>query len=104
MNLWLIFLVGGGLTFAMRFSFIYAFGRVKVPPGLHRALRFVPPAVLSAIIFPDVLMNDGRLSLGLVNHRMLAAAAAVIVAVWTKKTLPTIIAGLAALLLLQAPF
>lgn len=104
MNLWLIFFLGGGLTFAMRFSFIYAFGRVKVPRGLHRALRFVPPAVLSAIIFPDVLMNDGRLSLGLANHRMLAAGVAVIVAVWTKKTLPTIVAGLAALLLLQAAF
>jgi branched-subunit amino acid transport protein len=103
-NLWLIFLLGGGLTFAMRFSFIYAFGRVSVPPGLHRALRFVPPAVLSAIIFPEVLMNEGRLSVGLSNHRMLAAAVAVLVALWTRKTLPTIVAGLAALLVLQAAF
>lgn len=102
MNIWLIFVLGGLLTFAMRFSFIYAFGKLSVPPALHRALRFVPPAVLSAIIFPEVLLNEGRLSLGLGNHRMLAAAVAAAVAVWTKKTLPTIIAGLAALLLLQA--
>lgn len=104
MNIWLIFLLGGLLTFAMRFSFIYAFGRVSVPPSLHRALRFVPPAVLSAIIFPEVLMADGRLSVGLGNHRMLAAGVAVLVALWTKKTLPTIVAGLAALLLLQRVF
>jgi branched-subunit amino acid transport protein len=97
-------LLAGLLTFAMRFSFIYAFGRVGVPPALHRALRFVPPAVLSAIIFPEVLMSQGRLSVGFHNHRMLAAALAALVAFWTKKTLPTIIAGLAALLLLHAAF
>jgi branched-subunit amino acid transport protein len=103
-NIWLIFLLGGLLTFAMRFSFIYAFGRFSVPPALHRALRFVPPAVLSAIVFPAVLMPDDRLELGLGNHRLLAAAVAVLVALWTRKTLPTIVAGMIALLLLQAAF
>lgn len=104
MNIWLIFLLGGLLTFAMRFSFIYAFGRISIPPVLHRALRFVPPAVLSAIIFPEVLMSDGRISVGLDNDRMLAAAVAALVAFWTKKTLPTIVAGLTTLLFLQAAF
>ncbi len=104
MTLWLIFLFGGLLTFAMRFSFIYAFGRVRVPPSLHRALRFVPPAVLSAIIFPEVLMREGRLSLGLGNHRMLAAGLATAGALNTKKILPTISVGLGALWLLQAVF
>lgn len=104
MSVWLIFALGGLLTFLMRFSFIYAFGRVAVPPALRRALRFVPPAVLSAIIFPEVLMSEGRLALGPGNHRMLAAGVAVLVAVKTKKTLPTIVAGLGALLLLRAVF
>jgi branched-subunit amino acid transport protein len=104
MSVWLIFLLGGLITFAMRFSFIYAFGRVRVPPALHRALRFVPPAVLSAIIFPAVLMPNDRFEIGFGNHRVLAAAVAVLVAVWTRKTLPTIAAGMAALLILQAAF
>jgi len=104
MNLWLIFALGGLITFAMRFSFIYAFGRVAVPPALHRALRFVPPAVLSAIIFPAVLMPNDRLDLSFANHGLTAAAVAVAVAVWTRKTLPTIAAGMAALLILQASF
>jgi branched-subunit amino acid transport protein len=103
-SIWLILTLGGLLTFAMRFSFIYAFGRVSVPPSLHRALRFVPPAVLSAIVFPEVLMPDGHIAVGVGNHRMLAAGVAVLVALWTRRTLPTIIAGLAALLFLQATF
>jgi branched-subunit amino acid transport protein len=101
MSVWLIFLLGGLLTFGMRFSFIYAFGRVRVPSTVHRALRFVPPAVLSAIIFPEVLMSNGRLDFGFGNHRLLAGVVAVLVAIWTRKTLPTILAGMAALLLLS---
>ncbi len=104
MNIWLIFILGGLITFTMRFSFIYAFGRIHVPPALHRALRFVPPAVLSAIIFPEVLLTKGRVDLGLGNYRLLAATVAVLVAIGTKKTLPTILASMATLLALQALF
>lgn len=104
MNLWLIFALGGLITFAMRFSFIYAFGRIRIPRPVHRALRFVPPAVLSAIIFPEVLLTNGRLDVGLGNHRMAAATVAVLVALWTKKTLPTIAAGMVVLWILQFGF
>lgn len=102
MSVWAVFLLGGLATFLIRFSFIWALGRVKVPPLLHRALRYVPPAVLSAIIFPEVLMTDGRLDLALSNHRMLAAGLAVGVAGWTKKIVPTIAAGMAALFAFRA--
>ncbi len=103
MKLWAVMSLGGALTFLMRFSFIYAFGRIRVPEGVHRALRFVPPAVLSAIIFPAILMPEGQLIV-FGNQRLLAAMVAVLIAVWTKKTLPTIAAGMAVLLLLQAGF
>jgi branched-subunit amino acid transport protein len=99
-SVWAIFFLGGLVTFATRFSFVYALGRVKVPRELHRALRFVPPAVLSAIIVPEVLLSNGSLDLAFGNARLLAAALAVVVAVKTKKTLPTIVAGMAAFVLL----
>lgn len=56
MNIWMIMLAGGLLTFGMRLSFIYLLGRVDVPEAVRRALRFVPPAVLSALILPELLM------------------------------------------------
>jgi branched-subunit amino acid transport protein len=99
-SVWLVFLLGGLATFALRFSFIYAFGRVSVPPALHRALRFVPPAVLSAIVFPELLTPAGHLDASPGNHRLLAGLLAVSVAAWTRRTLTTIIAGMAALFLL----
>jgi branched-subunit amino acid transport protein len=105
MNIWLVFLLGGLLTFGMRFVFIYLLGRFEVPETMRRALRFVPPAVLSAIVFPELMIrSSGQIDLSLTNFRLLAGLVAVLVAWRTKNTLLTILAGMVALLLLQLIF
>lgn len=101
MNIWLVMLLGGLITFGMRFSLIYLFGRFKVPDTMQRALHYVPPAVLSAIIFPELFLHDGALNLSLDNTRLLAGLIAIVVAWFSKNTLITIIAGIIALFLLQ---
>ena len=101
MNIWLIMLFGGLLTFGIRFSFIYLFGRFQIPETMRRALHYVPPAVLSAIIFPELFLHGGKLNISLDNDRLLAGWAAVVVAWFTKNTLITIIAGMIALFALQ---
>jgi branched-subunit amino acid transport protein len=100
-NIWLVMLLGGLITFGMRFSLIYLFGRFEVPETIRKALHYVPPAVLSAIIFPELFLHDGVLNLSLHNYRLLASLFAVLVAWFSKSTLITIIAGMLALFLLQ---
>jgi branched-subunit amino acid transport protein len=101
MNIWLVMLLGGLITFGMRFSFIYLFGRFHIPEALRKALHYVPPAVLSAIIFPELFLHDGALSLSFSNPRLLAGLVAIAIAWFTKNTLITILAGMIALFLLQ---
>lgn len=101
MNIWLVMLLGGLLTFGMRLSFIYLLGRFEVPEAMRRALRFVPPAVLSAIVLPELLMPSGQLDLSFFNDRLLAGITAILVAWKTKNTLLTILVGMAVLLVLQ---
>ena len=96
MNIWVIIIVIGLITFAIRLSFILLFGVVDVPPLLRRALRFVPGAILSAIILPDLLLQDEKLSLSLGNERLLAGGIAILVAWRTKNVLLTIAVGMAA--------
>jgi branched-subunit amino acid transport protein len=103
-NIWLVFLLGGLLTFGMRYSFIYLLGRFEIPETLRRALRFVPPAVLTAIVVPELFVRSGQIDVSLTNFRMLAGAAAVLVAWKTKNTLLTILAGMLALLILEFIF
>jgi len=101
-TLWLAIVAGGVITYAIRLSLILLWGRVSVPPAVQRGLRFVPPAVLSAIIFPEILRHDGALDLSLGNTRLLAGIVAGLVAWRTKNALLTIAAGMAALWVLQA--
>jgi branched-subunit amino acid transport protein len=101
MNIWVVMIFGGLLTFGMRLSFIYLFGRFDIPETIRRALRFVPPTVLSALILPQLFMPSGYLDFSLTNHRWLAGLVAVITAWWTRNTLLTILTGMIALLILQ---
>ncbi len=101
MNIWLVMLFGGLITFGLRFSLIYLFGRFQIPETMRRALHYVPPAVLSALIFPELFLPNGTMELTLGNHRLLAGLVAVLVAWFSKNTLITILAGMVALFLLQ---
>ena len=104
MNIWLVMLFGGLITFGMRFSLIYllAEGRFQVPETMRQALHYVPPAVLSALIFPDLFLHAGKINIALDNHRLLAGLAAVLIAWISKNTLLTIVTGLVVFFLLQA--
>lgn len=102
MKIWLVMIAIGLITYATRLSFILLLGKIEMPMYLKRALQYVPPAVLSAIIFPELLMPQGKLDISGSNLRMLAGIIAFAVAWRTKSALLTIIIGMATLLLLQS--
>jgi branched-subunit amino acid transport protein len=102
MSIWLIFLAIGLGTFSSRYSFIALFGRSEPPVWLRRALRFVPAAALSAIIFPEYLYRSGTLDLSPTNARLIAGLCAAVIAWRTKSTLLTLAVGMIMLWLLQA--
>ena len=103
MNLWITMFLAGVLTFLTRLSFIWLFGRVEIPDWLRRSLRYVPPAVLTAIIFPEVFVNQGSLVVPPWNNsRLVAALVAGLIAWRTRNVLLTIVAGMLVLWLLQA--
>lgn len=87
------------VTFIPRYGVMALLGRIEMPGRVFRALRFVPPAVLSAIILPAVLLNseDGRLDIALTNSFLIAGIVAGLVAWRSKNLLLTIVVGMAAL-------
>jgi branched-subunit amino acid transport protein len=102
MSLWLVMLLAGLLTFGTRLSFILLLDRIKVTGWFRRGLRFVPAAVLSAIILPELVTRNAVLDITLRNPQLYAGALAILVAWRTKNVLLTIIVGMAALLIFQA--
>ncbi len=99
--LWLTVVAMGVMTYAIRLGPILLLERLGMPPLARRALYYVPPAVLSAIIFPELLMRDGVLAVSPGNTRLVAGIVAAIVAWQTRNVLLTIAVGMAALWLLQ---
>lgn len=98
---WVVILGASVGTFAIRLSFIALFGRFEVPPRLEQALKFVPAAVLTALVAPRLVYLDGTLALGLGNERLLAGALAAVVARRTGSMLWTIVVGMVALWTLE---
>jgi branched-subunit amino acid transport protein len=101
MNIWLVMVIGGLLTFATRLSFILLLDRIKVPDWFRRGLRFVPVVVLSAIILPELTSPNGTLFVSWRNPQLLAGLVAILVAWRTRNVLLTIAAGLVALVVFQ---
>jgi len=102
MNIWIAIIGMGLITYALRLGPILLMERIEIGGTARQALRFVPTAVLSAIIFPELFMPGGTLDISLGNERLLAGLLAGVVAWRTKNVLWTIAVGMAALWLLQA--
>ena len=90
-------IVTGALTFAMRFVMLSGVAPRKLPAVFEEALRFVPIAVLTAIIIPAVLGGDNNSIILLDNPRIPAAIFAVFVALVSRSVVMTIATGLGTL-------
>lgn len=89
------------ITFSIRFIMFALAGKMNFPSWLASSLKFVPPAVLTAIIIPSVIMPHGVIDISLSNSYLIASIFAFIVAVLTKSLLKTIGLGMVFFLLLK---
>jgi branched-subunit amino acid transport protein len=101
MKIWPVILLGGLLTFLIRFSFIYLLDRFAMPDWFRRSLRFVPAAVLSAIILPEISAPGGVVNLSWRNPQLIAGLLAILVAWRTKNVVLTLLVGIGALLVMR---
>lgn len=99
--LWSTIIIIGLLTLGIRLSFIVFMGNMRISPLVQQSLRFVPVAVLSALIAPSLFVIHGSLDVSLRNFRLMAGVIAILVAWRTKNVALTIFIGMACLLILQ---
>ena len=83
------------VTFAVRYPVMALVSKITLPPSVLAALRYIPPAVLTAIIVPSLLAPDGdTLQLGLNNAYLAAGIVAALIAWRTNNLLLTILLGM----------
>ena len=100
LKLWSIVAIVGALNYLSRLSFIAIFARRHVPALLARAFRYVPAAMLTALVLPMVVAAPGE-AVSASGPKIVAAILAGIVAFVTHSTLKTLATGMLALWALQ---
>jgi branched-subunit amino acid transport protein len=104
LKLWTVIVVVGALNYLSRLSFIALFARRTIPPLLARALKFVPAAMLTALILPMVVAGPVAEASAWTDPKVLAALAAGAAAFATRSIIKTLAVGMVALWLLQWAF
>ncbi len=99
---WIVILTAGLCTFLLRLSFIELWQRLRMPQWLHRALQYVPAAVLAALVMPALLRSGGAIDISPDNLRLIAGGLAALVAWYSRSVLLTLAVGMGTLWLLQA--
>lgn len=93
-------------SFALRAVFIFAMERIPLTQNLKTLLRYIPASVLSALVAPALFLHQGVLDFGpdflTGKERLIAGLAALLVALWKRNMLLTIVTGMATLYLLNA--
>jgi len=102
---WPIAIALGVGTFFVRFSLMLIMDKLTVSDAVQRMLRFIPVAVLPALIAPAIFLHREGGDISFAGwERSVAAMVAVIVAYKTKNILATIASGMVTLWSLQAIF
>ncbi|EMA68203.1 branched-chain amino acid transport [Halorubrum aidingense JCM 13560] len=101
-RVWAAIVAIGLATYGFRLSFIHLFGRIdEVPESVKRPLRFVPPAVLAALVLPDLVTIRPSVVATLADERLIAGVVAGAVAWRTENVFATISVGMVTLWLFR---
>ncbi len=92
--MWLVTSAMALVTFALRASFLLLPERLGTPKSFERALRYVPTAVIAAIVTPAVLQLGSAEGLFDQLVPRLVAAVAGLIAWCTRSILYTIVVGM----------
>ena len=100
--IWAIMVYAGFLTYHTRFSMLSKTFARWLPNWIETPLHYVPIAMLTAIIVPEVLLIEGSLSFSpYENLQLVAASLAILIALVTRGVFITIASGLVSLWILQ---
>lgn len=96
-----IVLVAGmaAVTFLVRWPVLALVSRITLPQAVLDGMKFIPPAVLAAIIAPAMFTPTGTLDLHPRNAYLVAGIASGLIAWRTRNLLATIVLGMAIFLI-----
>jgi len=99
--IWVSVLLMSLITYIPRVTPFIFLQKRALPEWFNDWLTFVPPAVFGALIFPDILMQEGRISLSWDNLALWASVVTFPAAYFTRSLTVSILVGAGAYALLM---
>jgi len=99
--IWILIISAGIITFLTRYSMIAIVKKEYLTPKVKFILSYIPCAIFPSIIFPLIFLDPSGVFMFQHNPRILAGAFALMVGIFTKNIIATIISGLVVLYLLN---
>ncbi|GHS89692.1 branched-chain amino acid ABC transporter [Synergistales bacterium] len=103
-EIWVVVIGGTLVTFLPRIAPILFLSGRKMPRLVERWLSLVAPAILSALLFPELLLSSGSLAAFYEQRYVYAALPAFLVAWKSKSLFGAVAAGMASAALLRLLF
>lgn len=90
------------VTYLTRAPLMVLVGKVKLPPRLENYLKYMPVAILTALVVPGLVVKDQQLNLAWNNPYLPAALVAGLLAWRTKNVFWAMVSGVGTVIVLRA--
>ncbi|MFW6022543.1 MAG: AzlD domain-containing protein [Bacillota bacterium] len=98
----LILITGMALvTYIPRVLPLLILSKLDIPGVIIRWLKYIPAAILAALLAPNLFMIDGEIAVNLKNVNLLASIPTFVVAFYKKNIFMTIIVGVLSVIILK---
>ena len=91
---WFTIIIAGIITYIMRMTMVALVDRDLLGERVKAILVYVPSAVLPAIIFPGIFINDYGMFIEMNDPKIFGAIVAILVGYFSRNVIATIISGL----------
>ncbi len=86
------------VTFIIRYPVLAFLSKLNIPEKYTTGLNYVPPAVLTAIIIPKLILSEGKIDFSNNNAPLISGIIAILISWKSKNLLLTIVLGMIAYL------
>lgn len=100
--IWWLIVAMGAVVFLNRYAFLEPRLPLRLSSNARQFLGFAVPGMLTAICGPIIFLPDHQLELSLLNPYLLGAATAVVLVLWTRRVLFSMLLSMALFFVLRS--
>ncbi len=89
------------VTFIPRYLPLAVLSKMEIPEVVIEWLKYIPAAILAALLAPGILIIDGRLMITPQNTYLLAALPTFLIAIYKRNIFLTVIVGMVMIIILN---